>query len=188
VLFRSYKEQDIATLTEDLSKYEYLEKAETDLEVLENMEIRRNTSANRSYKLRLQIDDLYEIERIIDEESKVLVYEKAVTDILADIDERAKQDLEEVKLDRLVSDIKVVKEELLQSQLICIYEKTVNDLIKLYADKETQNTNKIKLSKALRLISDTDRQIKNAGALQVSLQSQFDREFPNICPLCGKPK
>jgi DNA repair protein SbcC/Rad50 len=180
--------KQIEDFTRDLFKYDYLEKAELDLEVLENMEIRRNTSANRSNKLRILIDGLYEIKNDIDQDSRILVYEKAVNSILADYETRAEKDQEEVKLDRLVTRIKEVKEELLQTGLIVIYEKTINELIRLYAERDTQNTDKIKLSKAIKLIKDTDLSIINANALQTRLQSQFDREFPDICPLCNKPK
>jgi DNA repair protein SbcC/Rad50 len=180
--------KQIEDFTQDLSKYNHLEKAEFDLEVLENMEIRRNISANRSNKLLTLIGDLYEIKEEILINSKVLVYEEAVNAILADYETRAEKDQEAVKLDRLICFIKQVKEDLIQAGLIVIYENTVNELIKLYAEKETQNTNQIKLSKAIRLISDINRQMINKKALQESLQSQFEREMGEVCLLCGSEK
>jgi len=180
--------KQVEDFSQDLSKYDYLEKAEIDLEVLENMEIRRNTSANRLAKLATLLQNIEIVDEDIKDSSSILVYEEAVNSILADIDERAKKDIEEVKLDRLVCSIKEVKEELLQAQLICIHEKTVNDLIKLYADKETQNTNKTKLSRAIKSLKETDLSIKNAKALQERLQGQFKKEMGEVCLLCGSEK
>jgi exonuclease SbcC len=183
-----YKEQYVEEQTEELKIYNYLEKAEIKLEVLEELEKRRVVLKNNINKLQTKIDTLYDIHMSIESESAILIYDQPVNNLLSLIERRAQQDIEDVKLDRLMTNIKEVKEQILQSGLICVHEKTVNKLLLLYNNRKTVVQDQNSLSKLLSNLANINGRADSAKALQTSLEAQFKREFPETCPLCGKPK
>ena len=67
-------------------------------------------------------------------------------------------------------------------------EKPVLNLLQLYKDKEVLESQRNSLEKALKTINNTNIHLQVAKERHMRLSNKFERLFPDICPLCGKPK
>ena len=174
--------------TEALKEYNYLEKAEVDLEVLEEMDKRYVNLLQKQTKLETLIIDTKGLKSDIKFESKILVYEKPLSVILDNIDTLAEVDVEQVKLDRIVSEIKQINENLLQFNQVLILEEPLLNMLKLLKDKETSEEERKRLYRAITTVKSTKQQVIKATDDKAALDEKFESVFPSICPLCSKPK
>lgn len=141
-------EQNIKFRTEQLSKqreeiktFDYLDKFEAEVEVLEEMEIHRNTLVNKRNKL-----------------------------------------------DILLEHIREVQIDLKNNEWILTFEKPVKDLLKLYEDRDAVEIQRSKLFKEVSNVRRITGLLEAEKTKLSALQTKFEREFPEVCPLCGKPK
>ena len=182
----TYQKQQVKSLSDELTKYDYLEKVEIKLEVLES-----KTSESRDLKRkRDQLWDLmWEIKDVksnIDAESEIIVHEKAVNNLLSLIKTRREYQEKRKQLYNLAEDIREIKEEVKQQALILIFEDTINKLIDLYQNKREKVYQLNKLFTLLSSIKDVKKKIRESEIKYNQLHKEFDRVFPDICPLCNK--
>jgi DNA repair protein SbcC/Rad50 len=180
-----FKEKDKEYLITNLEKFEYLEKAEIELEVLEEMDKRHTTKLQQEAKLGSLLNYMHEIEKEIKEESAVLIYEKQVNDLIALRNKKYDLYLEREKIEYLVEEIQDIREQVLQNSLICTFENPVNNLISLFKAKETSIQVRKSLYKLILSITGIYQRLLSTKALKEDLEDTFEREFPEICPLCG---
>jgi acetolactate synthase small subunit len=67
-------------------------------------------------------------------------------------------------------------------------EQIIDELLRLYKEYSVAETEHSKLSRLLRNITTTETQLEQAEKRYNTLHQQFEDEFPETCPLCGKPK
>lgn len=141
-------EQNIKFRTEQLSKqreeiktFDYLDKFEAEVEVLEEMEIHRNALVNKRNKL-----------------------------------------------DTLLEHIREVQIDLKNNDWILTFEKPVKNLLKLHEDRKAVETQRSRLFKEVSNIRRITGLLEAEKTKLSALQTKFEKEFPKVCPLCGKPK
>ncbi len=183
-----YYEEEVIRFKTDLKKYEYLDKAEKDLEKLEKLDHRYVGMLRRRTKLETLISNIKDTKINIKQESKILAFESQINQLINTIDELAEQKTQRNKLSKLISSIKETKENLLQGGLIIIYESKVNNILTLCEEKDSVEKERKQLFKALQNLLNTRRYIKEAIEQKAELQEKFEKVFPLECPLCGKPK
>lgn len=92
------------------------------------------------------------------------------------------------RIEELLEDYEnCVKEEGELKELLSI-EKPVLKLLQLYKERQSLESTQMRLSKALNKFNNTVTLLTKAKAAHVRLSSEFQSKFPNVCPLCGKPK
>jgi exonuclease SbcC len=180
-----YAEGQEISLTEELTKFEYLEKAEIDLEVLEGMEKRLTSFYSKKQKLMDLNANYYDNSIQIDYHNQTLELEEPINKIL-DLYNK-KNDLEANYAD-IVSDIgalKVISKEIEAQQDLITIEKPLTDLLHLNLSLKTAVEQKQSLFKALKGINSIKIQLSLSEEEYTRLQAKFERLFPDICPLCG---
>ena len=184
----SSKGKQLEQSNEDLESFEHLEKFEIEVEVIERMEGEMIQQVNHKRVLDKLCLDLTVVEDLIEEQNKITAAGPLVDTILdwyATI-EGIKQLVD--KLKELTGEIYAVEDEIEEESKIIGAEESVNQLILLFADQILVTHNRSVLQKLIeRILYITKEQIA-AENLAKQLQTEFNAVFPDVCPLCDKPK
>jgi exonuclease SbcC len=178
--------KQIADAESDILKFSYLEKFQSEVEVLEEQEkqlIKLKTSKD---KLETIINAYQVNGETILEYKELLELEKPVNEILELIELRAKKDIEVVKLDRLIVQIIEIQSNIEKQNALLVIETPVNDLLKLYKEKEMVVNEQKQLFKAITNLNSIDRQLKGSKLNYESLHSRFEKNLGSVCILCGQ--
>jgi exonuclease SbcC len=135
-----YKENDIKSEKEEIKKFDYLDKMEAEIEVLEDID-NHLTSVKNKYR----------------------------------------------KLQELVASVKTTENKIVKASQSLKMEKKVNVLLQLYKDKKNVERDKMLLNQAISTINSTTVSLKNNEARHTRLLALFQKNFPDICPLCDQP-
>lgn len=92
------------------------------------------------------------------------------------------------RLQTLLDDIQQKSQEIQEASVILTLEPTVNRLLELYDKRKTVESDRNKLFKLVSSVRRVSVSLETEKAKLTTLQTKFDREFPDVCPLCGKPK
>lgn len=92
------------------------------------------------------------------------------------------------KLETLVQAIKDKNREIEEASSLLTLEEEVDQLLELYKKRNYIENCKNKLSKHVSSIRRVSVLLKTEETKLSVLQTRFEREFPDVCPLCGKPK
>lgn len=172
-----------------LAEYDYLDKFEIEVEVLEGLEknyTKAITNFNTLVNLMNGIDLL---NQQTTEQQQALEDEDLVNTTLKLIYIRDGLEAGPIAaIKRLIEGVTFCEEQLEDIKQLTADESKVNDLLEnayLSIQKEQES---ITINDLLEEISNTERDITVAGSTIRNKQRQFDKEFPESCPLCGKPK
>ena len=188
-------EQDISSddkrliqLTEDLEGFVHLEKFEIDVEVLEGMEGKMIQQINSKRALDKLCVDLNEVEGLIAAQGKITEAGPLVDSILVLYMEKDAHYDQKADLEDLVKEIEIKEKELKQASTILGAEKPVNQLLSLFEKRTDKRNNCVVLQKLVKRILYTTEEQITAENRSKRLQTEFNAVFPDVCPLCGKPK
>jgi DNA repair protein SbcC/Rad50 len=176
------KEKAIA----DLAKYDFLEKAEIKLELLETQYKRLQDIKSNRKRLADLLNYIQNLQEEINLESSKVIYEELLNKIIKNIEEKQELEKQHAILSNISDDIKEIKEEIKQNGLILLFENSINTLIALYQTKRERVFQRYQLIAALENINSTKKRIQLAKAKYNTLHKEFDEVFPEICPLCNK--
>lgn len=182
------KKASIAETEKELETYDRLQKIEAKLEVAEGIEKLYDAAVGRHTRLLQLINNIKEIQEEIDTVSQILRHEPTVNKILAKIQERDKLESEYSNLEYQVSLIENTERVLPGLKSLIEHEAKVDKILKLYEDKEALDDKYTKFREQVDSINTTKAEVNEKKTLVDSLTKQFDKEFPDMCPLCGKPK
>jgi len=180
-----FKRKEKKTLLLELESYQYLDKCEADLEVLEALEKKVKNKISIRNKLQTLIDNCEGIRKKIDSYQWILGTEERVDSILSLIKRKSKLEERQSRLNEAICSIENIGEEKKELNNLTKREKAVLLLLQLYEDKGKLNSKRISLEKAVSTLSNIKGLIKAAKANHIGLSKQFNRVFPDRCPLCG---
>jgi DNA repair exonuclease SbcCD ATPase subunit len=183
-----YTEAQEVTQLENLGDYDHLEKAEIDLEVLEEMEGRLKGMKTAREKLFALCLEYQEVDCAILFESDLLQFEKPIDDILA-----LKTKLKLLNLDRALLQVHLDRirntdRHIKQNDKILTTETLIISLLSLMEKRKTAYKDRNKLFLLLESIKRINTYILTSATTYAALQAKFGKEFPDVCPLCNKPK
>lgn len=178
------KEQVLEKQTALLS-FEYLDTAESLLEVLEDQEARLTKYRNSSYKLRVKIDDIDNFYQIIEKAKKGLIVEDSVNILLDQIERKERIRTKEVKLNFLLFSIEEKQGEIKELSHLTNLSSPVTEILKEIAENGSKNNEQKTLFKLLSSIRSIKTQLKIKKENYTHLTETFNREMPDQCPLCG---
>jgi DNA repair ATPase RecN len=131
-----YKESQETKLLSDIDTYAHLSIFESEVQELEELE-KKSVALDASFRKLYQWQaTYYEIKTKIEYHQKTLELEKPLNVILNLIEERAKKDIEEVKLDRTISQIKDVQIKINEQSKLITLEKPISELLQLHKDRD----------------------------------------------------
>jgi DNA repair protein SbcC/Rad50 len=170
---------------EELTKYQYLEKFEIEVEVLEELDKRLVRNCTSYDKLGKLIDS-YSARKILIGELEIFTQLEPVVDhVLVDIDELKKQEKQWNKLHELIAESSRLKKEKIRLSELTELEEPVDNLLIMYKELETRKSLKMRLSKAITNLNYINTQIEVYKTKHTRLLKEFTEGMGAVCILCG---
>ena len=183
----TFKEDQVGLAEEELKKFVHLEKFETDVEVLEDMQTRFLQNVNNSRLLKTLIEAILATQELIDTQSEILTLEPQLNKVLGWIDERGNIVALQNQLDALIEDLKSIEETIKDHTYIVSAEKPVDDLLSMFVKKAELNDLKDSIEKLIDNITNTENVLKTDVSSLKTMEKTFTDNFPDVCPLCSQP-
>jgi exonuclease SbcC len=184
----SADENLLKRLNEEIKQYDHLASVENDLQVIEQMEIQAANNKRAMYDLSDTIVAIREIDIGIDTLTKKTVVAFDIEQTLALMQNNNRL----IEKGKTLSSLIIAYQEMVYKLLK--YDKIVANEQDVTAGLELYDKHKNKML-AIRTLSHLVEQIEKTTTLLVTKEKEkqqfmkkFDDEFPDICPLCGKPK
>jgi len=172
----------------ELERLPDIDKLETDVEVLEQMEGQLINAVNNRRKLNRHIEVISEVEVDMEQYIELLSYEELVIELLGKVDER--DDLVErtMKFNILISDIHNTGVYIEDQEQILESKPFVDKLLLLYRDRTNLQGRSRTLSDLIHNVSTTDQELVRAKEKTIRLETKFKDALGKyeICPLCGQ--
>ena len=181
----SHKQEDITSTETELLKFSHLEKAEIDIEVLEQLSS-VHTGYLQGEKILINlIQDIQDKNGEIQEASVLLELEDAVV-LLLSLYNKLEQEQSYVNtLEKLIEDIEEIEQERIERSAMLEDLPLVISILDLYTQYNEIEKQKISLFKAIQSIEDTDVKLEEEKVRQYSKQVVFYELMGDTCPLCG---
>lgn len=180
-----YKQTDLKSKEIELDKYKHLEKFETEIEVLEQMQNQLRSFQSSKQILDLKIYDYKQADLFITQHKVLLADENKVDDLLTLIEKKNKLIEEQQKLIRSTRELSSIAQKIKQEQEYIQDEPLVTTLLTQYKTLKPLNEAFSSLSKLIKRISYITNLIKEQHTNLTLSESKFHKLMPDICPLCG---
>ena len=183
---KKHKENDLKKEEEKLETFVNLRKFEIEVEALEMMENELTIKRNRRKQLKSLITSIVEINEAIEENKKILSLDSLLTKLFED-----KKTLENLqddvsKLKKLILSYKNDSNEIEECNKLISIDVLLQDSIKLINDKDILIVKRDRLSNLIKNAKSISIGITEAEIAFNNLHEQFDKEMPEVCPLCDK--
>jgi hypothetical protein len=172
----------------ELGEYEYLEKAEIQLEVLEELERRTKGLKNRREKLMDLCCSYQEIDTAIRVESEILVIEEPLNKILDLIKKRKVLEEKKNKLIKLHGQLQKINYTIEAKNEIISLESKIDTLLGYYKELNTVKLQRENLFKTMKSLNSIKIQLSLSEEKYNTLFTKFNKVFPDICFVCGAEK
>lgn len=186
-------EQDIYADERQLAESEVALKAYAELDTLdgyvselEGLDQRRAQIISEAHKVEQLVNEINGVNVELTKYDSVLRIEGGVQKLLALGEQRR---LLKSKYDSLFNTIEESKETEVETEAyskVLKIEGDVGKLLELHNRAQDLISDKDELSKAIRRCKQADDGFESAKRDQDELQQEFDRSFPDVCPLCGQ--
>lgn len=177
-------EEEVKRHEKKLEEFDYLDKMEADIEVLEQLEEHKNNQASKASKLDKLINNIMTLTATINEKSALLPAEDLVNELLDMIQSR-KADIKQYKqLKSLCKNIKNVDSELKEIQKLTDSENIINSILDLYNSKEQMEEEANDLRSKIFAIESAADAIKDEKQELEILEQEWHEQAPETCPLC----
>jgi exonuclease SbcC len=181
----SYKTEQLKQQETELSKFNYLERFEIEVEVLEEMERKRLIKQQKQLKLKSLISQLQKIDLELEEYSEILKADFILTDVLKKTEEKKQLNKNFRELNLLVNDIKATNTEIEETRNLLSLDGKITKIQKLIQTKENIQTKKVRLEQALKSINSINKKLEDSNVLWIVTKKEFEANMGNTCILCG---
>jgi len=171
--------------TEKATQYEYLQKAEIRLEVLEMDHGKMLQDIQTRRKLNLHLIAIREVERYIKGASYHLQFEEQVNEILKLGEERDILKQDHWALENDLAAIWRCNDLIEEYSDAFQYETVVDELIKLHTELDVKTEEQAELSELIKLININTLRITKRKELLEKDEERFHDEIGDVCPLCN---
>lgn len=180
-----YNESQKDTLSTQLESFEYLEKAEIELEALEEMDKRYVQACQNKTKLFSLISNITSVETEINRESTLLPLEVPVDELLTLWDRWYEKFKQSGALMADMDDVTDVSAKIEEQEALTMMESQVNELLSLYDALQEKEDVHEKLSKAKMFLTNLNTKIEGASNRYETLHKRYEEEYPDVCPFCN---
>mgnify|MGYP006921285773 CR=1 FL=1 len=177
--------EQLAWNRKEEEQYDFLDKMEIDIEILESLQTSFTTTVNTHKRLEDLCITITEVDSEINTSSKILIVETLLTQILANID--LVIELQE-GIDELTSAIIAIE---LKSQKIAVWEEisTAESLITAVLKNidfvDALTTQYEELNSLCLDIESIHSELEEAERVVIEVEEEFHKSMPLTCPLCG---
>jgi len=176
----------IETNTEKAKGFDYLEKFEIELEVLEGMQIQSTNKVISRNSLKRLINQIQLIEIQIQNEQKLISFETSVDSLLNNFSSKTQLIEDYNSLVELINVIEKNDKELKEHQNLINFESKVLSLLDLIESKKEKQKDLRRLRVLVRDMKDNDKYKSDITSKLIILEDRFKELMPEVCPLCGK--
>jgi hypothetical protein len=182
-----YKTAEQEKLQTQLEGFDYLEKYEIRLEVLEEMEVQKKNLLLRTNKLIKHFNSLMDLENEIEEASEILQHEDAVNNLFLAIALREKKIIERKKIEKLRTDFYNSEAFIRTYQFRISFEPALLSLLEKIENRKTLALPFTRLNALIKSLKGISISLE-ADNRNLELQmTKFKKEMPDVCPLCDSP-
>jgi len=180
-----HNRKQIIDKKKELKKFDFIEKFEIELEVVEEMEKKLKTLRTSSNKL-MDLNASYYDNRIeTDLYYPYLELENKVDTTLELYNKKREYEKQSGKLYSIIISIISNKKKIEKEKTLLPIENKVNAILLLYKNINILNNEYEPLSNLISNIKSTERSIKKSKIMHEDLSREFNKSFPDRCPLCG---
>ena len=174
-----YKEAEEERLREQYTQFEYLDKFEAEVEVVEGMERLLTQQKNASRELSRI---LLFLQRISLEMPRL----QALMDIESKVNELNEKRRQEQSLILLLNNIDTIEEQIAADKDALTLESIVEETLEKYEKYGNTYNLFVRLKTILDNNNTLDRRLKTIKTKVDTLQAKFDKEMGDVCILCGQ--
>jgi len=179
---------DIKKYNQELKEFPDLKKIEIELEVLEDLETKRNQISKGISDLSMMIRHIDVVNDRIEEDSRLLVFEKEVDGLLSQINEMNIMNDQILQLDGLITDIEMIEYKTKEFNEKIQHESLINNILAEIEKRRVITADFRALNELVDKIYYLDKKLIKTQENAVTMEKEFKRVFPSECPLCGTPK
>jgi exonuclease SbcC len=177
-------ESRIEELQIELKQYEYLDKFEIDLEILEQAQAKLTSLYNSRWALETVLTEINHTNVEIDEVSTLPQHEEQV-DSLLELHKKLKVALSDFKeVMDLTSTITVLHKDMAEIERKTALESDVDKILRMIIKRDYMLIEIEALSHLTEQIGDCENAEETIGLELRDLEETFHKEMPEICPLC----
>lgn len=179
-------EDEIERHRQNLEEYEYLDRLEADVEVLEGQESRVSRTGRSADIVHSLIQKVIKVETEIEQSKGILQYEADVLNLLSMYKEQQELGTEYSKLRTTAKRIWNCTQQIKEKKEILKDENIINELLELYNkhDQLTETANK--LNQLITAEDALDKKILLAEGRLEDLENKWHENMPDVCPLCDQ--
>lgn len=181
-----YKSEQEAKLISDIATYPDMEIYEYDVSALEDMEKEKAVMANSSNKLHAVCSAYRLVVNNLKEKSEILKLEHPLNNILDLIDQKKHAEANFQKLNGILLLIHHNECKIADIDKTLTLEQPVLELLELHTNRNMLIEAHTRLSLKLSSIASIQDRVRNGVAYVALKEAEFEKEMPDICPLCGK--
>ena len=179
-------EQQLKEQEEELNKYDYLDKLEAELEVLEDMNTHAHGSRMVINRLEGVIEEIAEVEKEIEKYSDILEMEGDVEKILS-LYEKGKEKEQEISdLTNLILEAKETDNQLEELNHFISMEGDLKKVLLLSTELEERKKEINTFDDLISEIEDIENRIAHKEGKIEEWEKKFHDQFPAVCPLCSQ--
>lgn len=183
--------QDIRSTKENIERYEntldefeYLDKMEMDVEVLEEMNSQHKALANKASQLNNLVDSIEKTEEEIEDKSELLPLEGQVNNLVSLYAEKNDGRKEFKELKNLCLSIVDCQKQIKDHAALLNAEETVESVLDLYSKKAEAGKQYKQLNRILEAGQDIENKVSILQGKLGDLENEWHENMPDICPLC----
>ena len=181
-----YKGEQKDKLEEELKGFEFLDKFEIEVEVLEEMDKDLLVKESQIRKLSDLRNDLFLTEDDIEDASAILEAEEPL-DAILDLYKQKKDIINKgIELKGHANFIIQIEDEIKEKEMLTTLENPVLELLSLYHEQNTLDLAISKLSKTLSELNDVNALLEDKTQEIASMEVIFEKEMGDVCLLCGQ--
>lgn len=143
-------------------------------------EIARTITSDEQREQQL-IEELKEFKDLDKFEIEVEILERQQTSMITLINQKR-------SLDSLIEELGEIDQDIEEQEEILKAEPLLNKILGWIEDRDDKENTRSKLRKLIEMILYTTEKQIAAENRSKRLQTEFNAVFPDVCPLCGKPK
>jgi len=181
----TFKTKQLEEQTEKLASYDYLDKFEAEVDLLETQEKKLESLHSTETKLYNLIEDIRNTQLDVERLSAIFKLEDTVNKALAANKKKYELLSECCALRNLIDDLSQIIERKEKFKILLEIEEPINNLTSQAAIIQTKNKNLLTFQTLLDNIEAIQYNITTKEIQIEELQEQFDKEMPSTCPLCG---
>jgi len=170
----------------EIENYSHIEKFEIEVDILEQLISSKDKKQKDLWSLERLISKLKNIDLEIEKKSKITVLESQITEITVLLQEKQNKEVEKIKFEKLIKSINTISSNITTKEKLNSLAILIDSIHSNIQSRDKLQLNYIKLKKLCSNTNYIISEISEKTKLYNKKHKEFEENFPEQCPLCGK--